>query len=84
MNLFEVSHALVVIEDEAEKHGILEHQMVIFFMWLSDDKFPGRALDDAFIKLLLDDMEKLAAEWQTQMQQAIQEEMGMSLDSEPF
>lgn len=80
MNLFDTSHALVAIEDEAEKHGISDYQMVIFFMWLSDDKFPGRALDDAFVKLLLGDMKNLAAEWQNLVQQAIAEEMGMEVE----
>lgn len=64
MNIFYVSHALAEIEEQAVAAGIHEHQMILFHMWLSEDKFQGHNFDDAFISKALKEMSILAKEFE--------------------
>jgi len=63
MNIFNASHALAEIEARAKEHGLPENQVVLFYMWLSDDRFNGHTFDDGFIKNLLSDMDSLIKEF---------------------
>jgi hypothetical protein len=63
VNIFGASHALVEIEERAKEHGLAENQVILFYMWLSDDRFPGHTFDEAFIKKVLTDMKSLMKEF---------------------
>jgi hypothetical protein len=63
MNIFGASHALIEIEERAKACGLAENQVILFYMWLSDDRFPGHTFDDAFIKKALTDMKSLMKEF---------------------
>lgn len=63
MNIFGASHALVLIEERAKEHGLHDNQVILFYMWLSDDRFPGHTFDDAFITEALTDMKSLMKEF---------------------
>lgn len=63
MNIFGTSHALVEIEERAKACGLYANQVILFYMWLSDDRFPGHTFDDAFIEKVLGDMKTLTKEF---------------------
>lgn len=63
MNIFNTSHALVEIEEKAKECGLHENQVILFYMWLSDDRFPGHTFDDAFISKVIKDMKALMKEF---------------------
>lgn len=62
MNIFDVSHAMMTIEDSAKEAGLNERQCVLFFMWLAEDKYPGHNFDDAFVSKVLSEMATLVKE----------------------
>jgi len=53
MNIFDASHALVEIEESLAAVGLPENQVILFYMWLAEDKFPGHTFDDAFISRVI-------------------------------
>lgn len=63
MNIFNTSHALVLIEERAKECGLHQNQAILFYMWLSDDRFPGHTFDDAFVSKVIKDMEILMKEF---------------------
>jgi hypothetical protein len=63
VNIFEASYAFSCIEDQAKEAGIAGNQLIIFYMWLADDRFPGHTFDDAFIGKILKDIKTLAKEF---------------------
>jgi hypothetical protein len=63
VNIFSVSHAMVEIEERATHFGLHENQVILFYMWLADDRFPGHTFDDAFISKILAEMETLVKEF---------------------
>lgn len=63
MNIFDASHAFCCIEEDAKEAGIAGNQLIIFYMWLADDRFPGHTFDDAFITKILNDIKPLAKEF---------------------
>lgn len=63
MNIFNVSHALVEIEEQAKECGLHEKQTILFYMWLAEDRFPGHTFDDAFISKILGEMKTLIKEF---------------------
>lgn len=63
MNIFNVSHALTEIEEKAKACGLHENQVILFYMWLSDDRFNGHTFDHAFIARVLEGMESLVKEF---------------------
>lgn len=63
MNIFNVSHALVEIEAAAIESGLPVNQVILFYMWLSDDKFPGHTFDDAFISKVVKTIKTLLKEF---------------------
>lgn len=63
MNIFAVAHTMAIIEDRAKEAGIRGNQLIIFYMWLADDRFPGHTFDDEFISKILDNMQPLAKEF---------------------
>lgn len=65
MNIFNVSHAMVEIEEGAKECGLDESHLILFYMWLSDDRFPGHSFDDVFIGKLIKDMKPLIKEFET-------------------
>lgn len=63
MNIFDASHAFASIEGQAKEAGIAGNQLIIFYLWLADDRFPGHTFDDAFISKILTDIKILAKEF---------------------
>jgi hypothetical protein len=63
MNIFNVSHALLEIEDRVKQGGLRDNQVILFYMWLSEDKFPGHTFDDAFISKAIKEMKALVKEF---------------------
>lgn len=63
MNICSVSHALAQIEEKAKQNGLAENQVILFYMWLSDDRFPGHTFDYEFIGKIFKDMETLMKEF---------------------
>lgn len=63
MTIFSVAHGFACIEEAAKEAGIAGNQLALFYMWLSDDRFPGHTFDDAFIRKILTDIKILAKEF---------------------
>lgn len=63
MNILNTSHALVEIEERAKACGLHANQVILFYMWLSDDRFPGHTFDDAFVSKVIKGMEILMEEF---------------------
>ena len=63
MNIFDASYALVAIEEKLAEAKFPENQVILFYMWLSDDKFPGHTFDDAFISKVLKECRDLIKEF---------------------
>lgn len=63
MNISMASRALAQIEERAKECGLHENQVILFYMWLSDDRFPGHTFDDAFILKALMYMKSLMKEF---------------------
>lgn len=73
MNIFEASHALMVIEDSAGEQGLHEEEMVSFFMWLSDQKFKGHIFSDDFVATVLKQIENLVKEYGAWVKSAVEQ-----------
>ncbi len=63
MNIFDASHALMEIEERLAAAHVPENQFILFYMWLSEDKFPGHTFDDAFISKVLRECRDLIKEF---------------------
>ena len=63
MNIFNAAHGFACIEEATKEAGIAGNQLVLFYMWLSDDRFPGHTFDKDFIGKILKDMKTLAKEF---------------------
>lgn len=63
MNIFDASHALVTIEEHLTEARFPENQIILFYMWLSEDKFPGHTFDDAFISKVIKNCRDLIKEF---------------------
>lgn len=80
MNIVDAAHAFVCIEDEAKQAGIAGNQLVIFYMWLADDRFPGHTFDDEFISKIVKDMKTLAKEFDEWAHKEAMESLKSSLN----
>lgn len=63
MNIFDAAHGFACIEEDAKQAGVSGNQLVLFYMWLAEDRFPGEPFDDDFISKVVRDMKALVKEF---------------------
>lgn len=80
MNIFNTSHAMVLIEERAKECGLYEGHLILFHMWLSDDRFPGHTFDDAFISKVLNNAESLVKEFEEWAREEVRRSSQSSLE----
>lgn len=80
MNIFEVSHALMVIEEAARGQGLREDGVISFLMWLSDEKFPNHVFDGGFVATVVMKIQDLVKEYSGWVEKMFEQDLMAGVD----